>query len=264
MPTLVLSSRYTSDSNAIWKAAIDAGWSVERLHSHRAPEYLRERELAFYGEGLFVRIIAEQLQIVLLECPFDWLTRLPNDYLKREIRYTTLGTARQETKSVFVKPAGDKSFDAKVYLSGDALPDLDVMPETTPVLIAEPVTWEIEFRCFVLERQVQTLSAYARFGQLTRTDGDEWIAFPEEQTTALDFCNQFLSDESVKVPPGLVLDIGVIAERGWAVLEANPAWASGIYGCDPAKILPILTATCADQQSLTSELRHWVVHQTAD
>jgi hypothetical protein len=138
------------------------------------------------------------------------------------------------------------------------------MPETTPVLIAEPVTWEIEFRCFVLERQVQTLNAYARFGQLTRTDGDEWIAFPEEQTTALDFCNQFLSDESVKVPPGLVLDIGVIAERGWAVLEANPAWASGIYGCDPAKILPILTATCADQQSLTSELRHWIINQTAD
>jgi hypothetical protein len=258
MPTLVLSSRYTPDSNAMWKAAIDAGWSVERLHSHRAPEYLRERQPAFYGEGLFVRMIAEQLGIVFLECPFDWLTRLPENYLKREVRYTTLGDARHETKPTFIKPAGDKSFDAKVYASGDALPDLEVLPDITPVLIAEPVMWEIEFRCFVLERQVRTLSAYARFGQLTRTD-DGWIVFPEEQTAALAFCNQFLSDESVEMPPGLVLDIGIIAECGWAVLEANPAWASGIYGCDPAKILPILSETCVDHDLLTHELRRWVV-----
>jgi hypothetical protein len=264
MPTLVLSSRYTLDSNAMWKAAIDSGWSVERLHSHRAPEYLRERQPVFYGEGLFVRTIAGQLGIALLECPFDWLAHLPENYLKRKVRYATLCDARQETKPVFIKPAGDKSFDAKVYPSVADLPPSEVLPDTTPVLIAEPITWEIEFRCFVLERQVQTLSAYARYGQLTRTEQDEWLEFPVEQTAALIFCNEFLSDSAIEFPPGLVLDVGIIAERGWAVLEANPAWASGIYGCDPAKILPILSTTCVSQEALTSELRCWVIEPIVD
>lgn len=248
----------------MWKAAIDAGWSVERLHTHHAPEYLLERQPAFYGEGLFVRMIAEQLGIALLECPFDWLSHLPDIYLKRDVRFMTLGKARQEMQPAFIKPAGDKSFDSKVYTSGEELPPPDVMPDTTSVLVSEPVKWEIEYRCFILHRQVQSLSAYARFGQLTRMDDDVWLVFQEEQDAAFAFCKAFLNDNPVEMPPGLVLDIGIIAGRGWGVLEANPAWASGIYGCNPAKILPILSATCVNQEALTTDLQHWIVDWIVD
>jgi hypothetical protein len=34
--------------------------------------------------------------------------------------------------------------------------------------------------------------------------------------------------------------VGVIASRGWAVVEQNAAWGSGIYGCDPAAVLAVL------------------------
>jgi len=34
--------------------------------------------------------------------------------------------------------------------------------------------------------------------------------------------------------------VGHIKDRGWAVVEANAAWGSGLYGCDPVKVLEVL------------------------
>jgi ATP-grasp domain, R2K clade family 2 len=41
MPTLILTPRFTDDAQALWRAAIQLGWSVERLTSWRVPEELR-------------------------------------------------------------------------------------------------------------------------------------------------------------------------------------------------------------------------------
>ena len=42
------------------------------------------------------------------------------------------------------------------------------------------------------------------------------------------------------MPPAFVLDVGVVAGRGWGIVGANPAWASDIYGRDPSGVLPVL------------------------
>jgi hypothetical protein len=36
-PTLLLSARYTEDSQRLWAAALRRSWRVERLHGWRAP-----------------------------------------------------------------------------------------------------------------------------------------------------------------------------------------------------------------------------------
>ena len=41
MPTLILPPRYTSDSIGVSKAAVQAGWEVERLSSWRVPAHLQ-------------------------------------------------------------------------------------------------------------------------------------------------------------------------------------------------------------------------------
>lgn len=38
----------------------------------------------------------------------------------------------------------------------------------------------------------------------------------------------------------IVVDVGEIFGRGWAVIEANAAWGSGIYGCDPGRVLDVI------------------------
>lgn len=257
MPILILSPRYTPDSTQLWQAALRAKWSTMRLQSHRAPDELKGQEVVLYGEGLFVTIIAEQLEIVLLESPLDWLPNLPLPYRLREISLSTLKDARSITHPAFIKPTADKTFDSKVYASGAELPSAEFFDDNTSVLIAEPVEWELEFRFFISGRKVQTFSPYSRHGELVTDNASD-----SDSDEALHFVEQILADERVPIAPGIVLDIGKIINRGWAVVESNPAWASGIYACNPNKILEVLSKSCTQQSHLSETDFKWVIQRT--
>jgi hypothetical protein len=43
----------------------------------------------------------------------------------------------------------------------------------------------------------------------------------------------------------VVVDVGFIRDRGWAVIEQNAAWGAGIYECDPLQVLEVLRAVTA-------------------
>ncbi len=240
MPTLILSPRYTPDSAALWKVAIDLGWSVERLESYRVPDYIQGKDCVIYGEGAFVSIVADSLGLTLHEPPVDWLARLPSRYLQREVKYTTLGNVRKTLQQpTFIKPGdGAKGFDSKVYASVDQLPSQDAWDDDTPVIVSEPVKWDAEYRCFVIGREVVTLSVYMRESEFI--EDHDWNTPIEEMSAAKQFVNDVLRDEAIDVQRGMVLDVGKIAGKGWAVIEANPAYAAGIYGCEPEKILKVL------------------------
>lgn len=240
-PFLVLPPRYTDDSNALWRAAIAANWDIARLTDWRVPVELRERNLtngiAVYGEPLFVAVVAEALHLEPIEPPLDFLPQLPFNLRGRAVQITTLGEARRIEKAAFIKPAGEKTFAAQVYESGAALPPLEWLENETPVLISEPVQWEVEFRCFVCDGQVQTLSPYWRGDKTAQHTDGSWPMSEEERHNAQDFAARVLSETSLQVG---VLDVGTIAGFGWAVVEANPAFGSGIYGCDPLQVLQVV------------------------
>jgi hypothetical protein len=44
------------------------------------------------------------------------------------------------------------------------------------------------------------------------------------------------------LPRAVVVDVGLIDGRGWAVIEFNAAWGAGLNGCDPDKVLPAIVA----------------------
>jgi hypothetical protein len=241
VPTLILTPRFTEDAQALWRAAVELGWDVERLSGWRVPDELRHvREPVLYLEGLFGPMLAEQFGQRLIEPPADWLPRLPVEYRKRNVELVPLRSARQLTEPAFIKPPNDKSFPARVYV-GAELPREELhegYDENSPVLVAEIVSWDIEFRCFVLDREPQALSVYLRDGQLQREHG--FAASDSERREAEEFVRAVLADERVDLPRAVVLDVGVIRGRGWAVVELNAAWGSGIYGCDPARVLEVL------------------------
>lgn len=257
MPTLILPPRYTEDANAIRKAAIDADWEVERLVGWRAPEWLRDADPVLYGEPLFAAVVADSLELALIEPPFHWLTTVPSEWLRRDVRFITLAEARKEGHA-FIKPADDKCFTARVYDSGSELPDSGVLPDATPVLVSEPVAWSVEFRCFVLERELVTLSPYLRDGELCRADDGSWPATDAEVHEAKAFLGAVLADNRVSLPPAVVVDVGMITGRGWAVVEANAAWGSGIYGCDPSGILEVLRRASVRCDSVKEEDTAWL------
>jgi hypothetical protein len=259
VPVLLLPPRMTDDSQMLQQAAVAQSWRVERLANWRPPSWLRNEQVVLYGEPLFADVVAGSLGLALLECPPDWLTRLPSHYLRRTVRFGTLAEARRCTAPTFIKPALDKCFQAGVYASGEALPaTVAMLPETTPVLCAEPVQWEIEFRCFVLEPTLAALSPYLREGELVQAEDGSWPASSLETTEAEHCIHSILLDHAVPLPPAVVVDIGRIAGRGWAIIEANAAWGSGLYGCDPDQVLAVLLRASLKQDAVTANERTWL------
>src|SRR5207244_1731031 len=49
------------------------------------------------------------------------------------------------------------------------------------------------------------------------------------------FCFRLFSRPGTDFPPAFVMDVGVIEERGWAVVEFTPAWWSGLLGAAPRR-----------------------------
>jgi hypothetical protein len=68
---------------------------------------------------------------------------------------------------------------------------------------------------------------------------------------------QLLADSRVGLPPACVVDVGRIAGRGWAVIEANSVWGAGIYGCDPVAVLEALSLAVMPRAELTPEDAAW-------
>jgi hypothetical protein len=107
--------------------------------------------------------------------------------------------------------------------------------------VAEVVAWDKEFRCFILDRQLRTFSVYIRDGELQRHN--DFAHTYEEEAELKRYAQALLADDRISLTRAAVLDVGVIHGRGWAVVEQNAAWGSGLYGCDPVEVLRVLRYT---------------------
>jgi hypothetical protein len=242
----------------MWRAAVHTGWDVERIRGYEIDPALAAREPVLYGETLLADALAEPLGLAFLEPTADWLPGLPLAYRKRAIRLSTLGDARASTERSFVKPPDEKWFGAAVYATGAAIEVAEGMEDGYPVLISEPVHFEIEYRFFVLDRAIATGSIYIRGGAIARSGEGEWPADPADTTAATEFLEGMLRDPAVQLPPAVVIDVGRIQDRGWAVVEANPAWASGICDADPLLVLDVLRRATVRRAAVVDADRRWV------
>ena len=65
-----------------------------------------------------------------------------------------------------------------------------------------------------------------------------------EQENLFEFFEIFIQKYSSTLPKAVVLDFGIIKGKGWALIEANPAWCSGLYACDAEKALEVIVKSC--------------------
>lgn len=239
---LILPPRHGADPQALWRAAIAAGWEIQRLANWREEVQAGEHPIVIYGEPLFAQAVADRLGLVLVYPPDDFLPSIGPHFTRRQVSLTTLREARAVTERRFIKPANDKTFPARVYASGVELPES--AGEDTPVLVSDVVEWVIEFRCFIRDGVLAASSPYVRGEGLAQDQEGRWTASDEEDAGFQRFVEDFLQTVDLVLPPAFVLDVGLIAGRGWAVVEANTAWGAGICGADPSAVLETLRLTC--------------------
>lgn len=259
MPALIVSARYTSDAATLRQTAQRIGWNTLRLDGQQIPEWFEceDGNVALYYTPPRAFDVAQQLSLTLLGCDSRWLLDLPCEFLQREIRQMTLREALQLPERRFIKPALSKSFPGKVYDADSLAKATAEFLPTCLVHVAEQVDWSVEYRCFVLDKRVVTISPYKRHGEIIRDHFDRLSAPNHEVETAKQFCDSVLECPSVASPAAFVVDVGVITGRGWAVIEPNECWAAGIYGCDPESVLQTLLRACVSSDQMTESDRRW-------
>lgn len=230
---------------ALQFAARELGWEVLSAPSGwRLDEELTKSGVIGvpYGSQTFCEVIAQQMGWKLKQNSFDWLAKVHPYYLKRKVDFMTLGEAKKITERKFIKPADDKCFDAKIYEPGEFKPH-ELIQDDYPVLVSDPVEFDLEYRTFVDGERVKTWSNYIMYEHIA--DPKYWNMVPlDAEMYPHDLVDGFLFDSSVHdwgvttVPS--VIDVGRIKGKGWAIIETNQAWASGLYGCDPLQALKVM------------------------
>ena len=259
-PLVLLAPRITDDSVAVWRASLRRGWQPERLSGWRVPEgwVSDARQVVVYGEPLFAEAVCDQIGRVLLEPSADWLTQVPEAYLQRRVKLMTLAEARCQEDVAFVKPADGKIFEPRVYGTGRELPGEEHVDGSIPVLRSGVVDFRLEVRCFVHHRALVSCSPYWREDALAQDDAGHWSFAEGEEQGARDFAARVLADERVELPPACTLDVGRFADGSWAIVEANPCWGAGLYGCDPDAVLGILGDAVISRAAVREEDRKWI------
>jgi protein-tyrosine phosphatase len=244
--TLLLSTRALPAAPALAEAAASGGWSVHALDEdgHDRPA----GRAVYYGGTDVAREAADRYRLELLSPPLDLLARLPSSLLLREVRFARFRDLSRLKQQAFVKPADpmDKCFDAGTYGKPSDIRAPKGVAPLTPVLVAESVEWLAEYRCFCREGSLIAGSPYLSFG---RPAWKAWGRSSEQfalPPPALDLCRRLFGTKSLLLPAAFVVDVGLIADRGWAVVEFNPAWCSALLGANPAAVLGVLERASRD------------------
>lgn len=257
MPTLLQSPRFSTDSEALRKAAPSLGWSFHRVLRYQVPEDITDPVV--YGDLNFCDVLARKLNLGLIDPPDDWLAKLPFKYLLRKVEAMTLGELGKVQERSFIKPANDKVFFAGIYEAGDHVPQRWLDPQC-PVLVSEVVDFGVEVRGYILDRQLVTAGVYI--------DPDDHLLAMTQAAFggAQQFIQYLLDDPQVEMPSALTIDVGFIAGIGWAVVEANQVYSSGVYmrgpeiGADPEKVLPVIQRAGGPRRDVLPEDEKYLRH----
>ncbi|MEU7136016.1 ATP-grasp domain-containing protein [Streptomyces sp. NPDC046261] len=244
--TLVLPPRLTASAELVRDAARHRGLRTVQLPTFAVPDGVRA-QYVHAGPG-FADAVAPVLGIALLQAPADWLARLPREFTRREILAMPIREAYALRRPAFIKSPNDKGIPALVYTDGSRLPGPDEVDPRTPVLVSDVVEFAAEYRLHLLDGIVHTGSQYAergkpRLGPLS----------PE----ALAFGAELLAGCGHTLPTAIVVDVGVTDGR-WAVIEANAAWASGLYTADPRRALDVILQATGPASAVTARNRPYL------
>ncbi|WP_457513889.1 ATP-grasp domain-containing protein [Streptomyces sp. TE33382] len=237
--TLLLPPRLTASAQALRDAARHRGLPTVQLPTFAVPAELRADHL--HAGPSFADVVAPALNISLLQAPEDWLARLPRMFTGREIALAPIREAYSLRRPAFIKSPNDKGIPALIYSDGSRLPGPDAVDPQTPVLISDVVEFAAEYRLYLLDGEVHTGSQYALRGRLSLG--------PLNKDAAA-FGAELLAECGDTLPSAIVVDVGTV-NGTWSVIEANAAWASGMYRADPQRALDVVLQAAGPADAVT-------------
>jgi hypothetical protein len=225
-PNLLISDKPDLERDSVAESFESHGGTVHRNGRFWDPPVFDPLTVRVYGADSFCLVLQQKLGLSLCSPADELLLRVPSDYLKRQITHRVLGESSSITFPSFVKPVVPKQFRGAVYpSSAELVAECSGLSSDTTIFLSEPVAFSAEARTFVLDGHVLDAAVYE--GQREASGAEAFVA-------AL--------THAMSLPRSVVVDVGFIDSRGWAVIEFNAAWGAGLNGCDPEKVLPAIVA----------------------
>lgn len=221
---LLIPDKPDVERDALAKSFERCGGVVHRIGRFWDPPTFEPSTVRVYGADAFCLVLQQKLGLTLCSPSDDLLLQVPTKFLNRQVTRQTLGEMLSGTLPAFIKPVIPKQFRGTVYESNDALAvECRGLPPDTPVFVSEPVSFTAEARSFVLDGLVLDAALYEGKAETVGA-----AKFVEALTN------------SMSLPRAVVVDVGFIDTRGWAVIEFNAAWGAGLNGCDSDRVLPAI------------------------
>ena len=191
----------------------------------------------------------------------EWLARVPEALAGRPIWAGRLAQIDDAPASGWMKPAEAKvpGLPARWYDSREEFETLAQragFPASGWAQVS-PVRLDLaeEHRCYVLDRTVLTSSPYLLADGSTYDEG--WERRGDLAHGAARAFAQVVVDEmGDDQPGGYTLDVGITANGRWAVIEANPAWCSGTYGCELSAVADTVAQSSMSWTGCPGSSRH--------
>jgi|HubBroStandDraft_1064217.scaffolds.fasta_scaffold248487_1 hypothetical protein len=214
------------ERDAVAKSFECCGGAVHRIGRFWDPPSFERSTVRVYGADAFCLALQQKLGLTLCSPSDELLFQVPAKFLNCHFTCRMLGQVLSGTFPWFIKPVSPKQFRGAVYESSEALAaECRGLPLGTAVFASEPVTFAAEARTFVMDGLVLDAAVYE--GKSDAVDAGRFV----EGLT-----------HSMSLPRTVVVDVGFIDGRGWAVIEFNAAWGAGLNGCDPDKVLAAIVA----------------------
>ncbi|MFI9487396.1 ATP-grasp domain-containing protein [Promicromonospora sp. NPDC052451] len=249
--TMVFPSRLTASAEAVRAAAEARGLTTVQPAAAHLPDDLVAHHL--HAGPTFADAIAPASGIACLEAPPTCLADLPYDVVGRTITAMPIRDAWALRYPAFVKAPNDKTLRAMAYTDGTRLPGVDAVDPETLVLVAEIVSFTAEFRLHVLDGMMHASSQYAVHGCL------HLGPLPAELIPA---AAALIGEVVETLPSAIVVDVGMLDDR-LVVIEANAAWALGIYLSDVDAALDVILRAAAPVGDLSPHDKAFVGPVTA-
>ncbi len=230
---LLISDKPDVERDAVAKSFERKGGKVYRIGRFWDPPALDPSTVRVYGADSFCLVLQQKLGFELCSPDDELLSSVPSSFLHRSLIRSTLGDALAIPFPAFIKPTVPKQFRSAVYRTARELAEeCRGLQLTSVVFVAEPVDFVAEARSFVLNGTVLDTAIYA---------GKAGLAEAANVVSKV--------AKIVSIPRAVVIDTGLVAGRGWAVIEFNAAWGAGLNGCDSERVLPAIIAASGPQQT---------------
>lgn len=231
---LLIHQQYRPDDQVIWRVAIRNGWKTYRVSKERQYDVDAPTGdiIRYYGNMLDEpKMLSYGIRPKRI--PDGYLEKIPECLTRRKIYHTTFGELDDILKEdLFVKCTNIKWFPAQVYKKGETI--IGCTKNTDTIYVQEPVKFTQEYRCFCLDGKILTASQYKAQGiDNGNIDNNDW--FHGRLSTFVETIHYMNI-----LPNAVVMDFGFIEGRGLAFIEANEAWAAGLYDSNPEEAFKVI------------------------